>query len=161
MERNARVICEEDRLKPVESPQTVINYLYKTSIKLWWYGVVHGEIAFKNEFMPQFDTKLPQMPNTLWYGDGTKLNLYYKDYDKKNKRMVARTIDVYEVMDACSEMFLGYSFGAENFLTQYEDASAIINGDCCLDKLWIALAVSVAMNTIFAPVFMTLHKTYR
>ena len=90
-ERNARVICEEDRLKPVESPQTVINYLYKTSIKLWWYGVVHGEIAFKNEFMPQFDTKLPQMPNTLWYGDGTKLNLYYKDYDKKNKRMVART----------------------------------------------------------------------
>lgn len=82
--------------------------------------MVHGEIAFKNEFMPQFDTKLPQMPNTLWYGDGTKLNLYYKDYDKKNKRMVARTIDVYEVMDACSEMFLGYSFGAENFLTQYE-----------------------------------------
>lgn len=119
-ERNTRVICEEDRLKPVESPQTVINYLYKTGIKLWWYGVVHGEIAFKNEFMPQFDTKLPQMPNTLWYGDGTKLNLYYKDYDKKNKRMVARTIDVYEVMDACSEMFLGYSFGAENFLTQYE-----------------------------------------
>ncbi len=24
------------------------------------------------------------------------------------------------------------------------DASAIINGDCCLDKLWIALAVSVS-----------------
>lgn len=27
-----------------------------------------------------------------------------------------------------------------------------------LNKLWVALAVSVAMNTIFAPVFMTLHK---
>lgn len=119
-EHNTRITREADRLKLIESPQTVINYLYKTGIKLWWYGVVHGEIAFKNEFMPQFDTKLPQMPNTLWYGDGTKLNLYYKDYDKKNKRMVARTIDVYEVMDACSEMFLGYSFGAENFLTQYE-----------------------------------------
>lgn len=119
-ERNARVTREEEKLKPVESPQTVINYLYKTNIKLWWYGVVHGEIAFKNEFMPLFDTKLPQMPNTLWYGDGTKLNLYYKDYDTKQKRMVARTIDVYEVMDACSEMFLGYSFGAENFLTQYD-----------------------------------------
>ena len=119
-ERNARIIREEDKLKPIESPQTVINYLYKTAIKLWWYGVVHGEIAFKNEFMPLFDTQLPQMPNTLWYGDGTKLNLYYKDYDKKQKRMVARTIDVYEVMDACSEMFLGYSFGVENFLTQYD-----------------------------------------
>jgi len=106
--------------KTIESPQTVINYLYKTAIKLWWYGTVYGEIAFKNEFMPQFDTKLPDMPNTLWYGDGTKLNLYYKDYDKKNKRMVARTIDVYEVMDACTEMFLGYSFGTENFATQYD-----------------------------------------
>lgn len=119
-ERNARAIREEDKLKPIASPQTVINYLYKTSIKLWWYGVVHGEIAFKNEFIPQFDTKLPDMPNTLWYGDGTKLNLYYKDYDKKQKRMVARTIDVYEVMDACTEVFLGYSFGVENFLTQYD-----------------------------------------
>lgn len=118
-ERNERAIREEDKLKSIASPQTVINYLYKTSIKLWWYGVVHGEIAFKNEFMPLFDTKLPDMPNTLWYGDGTKLNLYYKEYDKKQKRLVARTIDVYEVMDACSEVFLGYSFGAENFLTQY------------------------------------------
>ena len=54
------------------------------------------------------------------YGDGTKLNLYYKVYDKKQKRMVARTIDVYEVMDACTEVFLGYAFGAENFLTQYD-----------------------------------------
>jgi hypothetical protein len=35
------------------------------------------------------------------------------------------------------------SFTAEAFSTQ---------------KLWVALAVSVAMNTIFAPVFMTLHK---
>ena len=27
-----------------------------------------------------------------------------------------------------------------------------------MDKLWVTLAVSVAMNTIFAPVFMTFHK---
>lgn len=107
-------------LKPIKSPRTVTNYLYQTAIKLWWYAEVYGEIAFKNEFMPSFDTQLPEMPNTLWYGDGTKLNLYYKDYDSKNKRMVARTIDVYEVMDACTEMFLGYSFGAENFATQYD-----------------------------------------
>ena len=38
------------------------------------------------------------------------------------------------------------------------NAAAIINGEFCLDKLWIALAISVAMNTIFAPVFMTFHK---
>ena len=33
------------------------------------------------------------------------------------------------------------------------NAAAIINGEFCLDKLWIAFAISVAMNTIFAPVF--------
>lgn len=38
------------------------------------------------------------------------------------------------------------------------NAAAIINGEFCLDKLWIAFAISVAMNTIFAPVFMTFHK---
>jgi len=27
-----------------------------------------------------------------------------------------------------------------------------------MNKLWVALAVSIAMNTIFAPVFMTFHK---
>ena len=113
-------IAEEKGLKRIESPNTVTNYLYKTAVKLWWYASVYGEVAFKNEFMPLFDTQLPEMPNTLWYGDGTKLNLYYKDYDKKQKRMVARTIDVYEVMDACTEVFLGYSFGQENFLTQYD-----------------------------------------
>lgn len=39
-----------------------------------------------------------------------------------------------------------------------QDASQIINGPLCLDKVWVALAISVAMNTIFAPVFMTFHK---
>ena len=39
-----------------------------------------------------------------------------------------------------------------------EAASQTIAGPFCIDKLWIALAISVAMNTIFAPVFMTFHK---
>lgn len=30
--------------------------------------------------------------------------------------------------------------------------------DFTMDKFWVALSVSVAMNSIFAPVFMTLHK---
>lgn len=113
-------IAGEKGLRRIASPCTVTNYLYKTAVKLWWYASVYGEVAFKNEFMPLFDTQLPEMPNSLWYGDGTKLNLYYKEYDKKRKRMVARTTDVYEVMDACTETFLGYSFGQENFLTQYD-----------------------------------------
>ena len=39
------------------------------------------------------------------------------------------------------------------------DAVASFNADgFTMNKLWVALAVSVAMNTIFAPVFMTFHK---
>lgn len=38
------------------------------------------------------------------------------------------------------------------------NASGTINGDMCFEKIMIALAISVAMNTIFAPVFMTFHK---
>ena len=38
------------------------------------------------------------------------------------------------------------------------NASTLINEDFGLDKFWIAFAISVAMNTIFAPVFMTFHK---
>lgn len=38
------------------------------------------------------------------------------------------------------------------------DAANIINGVFSADKIWIAFAISVAMNTIFAPVFMTFHK---
>lgn len=38
------------------------------------------------------------------------------------------------------------------------DASSIINGAFSGEKVGIAFAISVAMNTIFAPVFMTFHK---
>lgn len=39
-----------------------------------------------------------------------------------------------------------------------ENASLIINGAFGAEKVAIALAISVTMNTIFAPVFMTFHK---
>lgn len=39
-----------------------------------------------------------------------------------------------------------------------EHASALMDGAFCPEKVFVALAISVAMNSIFAPVFMTLHK---
>jgi hypothetical protein len=35
---------------------------------------------------------------------------------------------------------------------------SFIADEFTMNKLWVALAVSIAMNTIFAPVFMTFHK---
>lgn len=108
-------------LKAIKSPTTVHNFLYSPEIMVWWYAAVFGEREFKNKYMPTFDTILPEMPNALWYSDGTRLNLYYKVYDEKQKRMVARATDVYEVMDAGTEVFLGYYIGdGENFLSQYQ-----------------------------------------
>ena len=108
-------------LKPIKSPNTVYNYLHSPEVMIWWYAAVYGEREFKNKYMPTFDTVLPEMPNALWYSDGTRLNLYYKTYDEKQKRMVARATDVYEVMDAGTEVFLGYYIGdGENFLSQYQ-----------------------------------------
>ncbi|MBQ8034244.1 MAG: hypothetical protein IJ267_03830 [Bacteroidales bacterium] len=44
--------------------------------------------------------------------------------------------------------YMGMEGAVESFNSEYFSA----------EKLWVALAVSIAMNTIFAPVFMTFHK---
>lgn len=54
-----------------------------------------------------------------------------------------------------------FSKGTPLFLEYlgYTNAVADFNAaGFSMGKLWVALSVSVAMNTIFAPVFMTLHK---
>jgi len=53
-----------------------------------------------------------------------------------------------------------FSSGVPAFLEKMglENANGIINGYFCGEKLFIAFCISVAMNSIFAPVFMTFHK---
>lgn len=53
-----------------------------------------------------------------------------------------------------------FSKGTPMFLEYMgmEHASTLMSGDFCFAKFLVALAISVAMNSIFAPVFMTLHK---
>ena len=53
-----------------------------------------------------------------------------------------------------------FSSGVPSFL-QYmgmNNAQEIFTGNVSFEKLFIAFTVSVFMNTIFGPVFMTLHK---
>lgn len=59
------------------------------------------------------------MRDSLWYGDGTKLNLFYKDYE--GGKLVVKTAFVYEVADAFNDTLLGYAIGkSENFDLQYK-----------------------------------------
>lgn len=102
-------------LSPIKSPTTVKNYLNAPAVMPMWYAAVHGMQKWKSRYASLLKTGLPQMRDALWYGDGTKLNLYYK-----NDRGKMCTTGVYEVMDAYSETLLGYDIAPnENFDSQY------------------------------------------
>lgn len=99
----------------IESPQTIHNFLYSEGIKELWYGHRYGELKSKEKFALQNSTKLPSMRDSLWYSDGTKLNYFYLTEDGK-----IETTSVYEVMDAYSEVLLGYHISkSENYEAQF------------------------------------------
>lgn len=100
--------------KPVEDQKTIRNYLYQPDIKEQWYGHRYGELKSKEKYAYQHSTKLPTMRDSLWYSDGTKLNLYYMEEGK------IETTSVYEVMDTYSEVFLGFHISKkEDFAAQF------------------------------------------
>lgn len=102
-------------LNAIKSPTTIKNYLYDPAVMPMWYAVVYGMQKWKAKYSSLMKTSLPQMRDALWYGDGTKLNLYYK-----NEQGKMCTTSVYEVMDAYSETLLGYDIAPnENFDSQY------------------------------------------
>ncbi len=99
----------------IASEKTIYNFLNHGSVKHLWFAARYGEQKSKEKFMYQHSTKLPSMRDSLWYGDGTKLNYYYKDENGKTS-----TCQVYEVIDAFSEVFLGYHISkSENYEAQF------------------------------------------
>lgn len=113
--RNAAIDDEAERWKPLESCQTIYAFLNRPEIKQLWYGMRHGELKSKEKYARQHKTLLPTRRDTLWYGDGTKLNYYYRDGNGD-----IRTCNVYEVMDVYSECLLGYHISdSEDFEAQY------------------------------------------
>lgn len=106
--------CKEMGWKELDSIQALRDYLYSPAVKPKWYGGVVGELSAYQLFGYKHKTKLPTQRDSLWYIDGTKLNLYYNDGGK------LRTVMVVEVIDAYSECFLGYAIcDNEDFLAQW------------------------------------------
>lgn len=106
----------ERGLNIIKSPVTLRNFLLDPAIMPMWYGTVYGMQEWKKKYIKLMKTELPQMRDSLWYGDGTKLNLYYKGENGKKC-----TTMVYEVVDAYSEVLLGFGVApTENFRSQYE-----------------------------------------
>ena len=108
-------VAPEQGWKPLKSLNSVTQYLGRPDVEPLWYDAVHGELAAHQRYGRKHRTELPGRRDTLWYGDGTKLNLYYRDEDGK-----MRTTMVYEVIDAYSEVLLGYYISdREDFEAQY------------------------------------------
>ena len=111
----ANEIAKERGWKPLKSVSTVKTLLGSAAIEPLWYDAVYGEQAARQRFGRKHKTALPTRRDTLWYGDGTKLNLYYRDENGK-----VRTTQVYEVVDAMSEVLLGYWISdTEDYEAQY------------------------------------------
>ena len=104
-----------DNWQRLASEQTIRLFLNRPEIKQLWYGTRYGELKSKEKYTRHNKTLLPTKRDMLWYGDGTKLNYYYRD---ENGNM--RTCNVYEVVDVYSECLLGcFISDTEDFEAQY------------------------------------------
>lgn len=105
----------ERGFKPLKSIRSLKIWLNSPAVEPLWHDAVFGEMSSHQKFDRKMKTELPSKRDTLWYGDGTKLNLYYRDEQGK-----VRTTSVYEVIDAYSEVFLGFSIADnEDYEAQY------------------------------------------
>jgi hypothetical protein len=96
-------IAKEKGWEQLKSIRSLKQFLNQPRIEPLWYDAVHGELKAAQRYSRRHETELPKLRDALWYGDGTKVNLYYRGDDGK-----MRTTMVYEVMDAYSEVLLGY-----------------------------------------------------
>ena len=100
--------------KEVKSLATITNTLNRPDVRPRWEGSTLGSLTAKRRYQYQFATSLPTVRDALWYGDGTRLNLFYKAYVDGRYRVA--TLYVFEVIDAATEVFLGCQIGSvENF----------------------------------------------
>ena len=107
--------AEANGWKPLKSLSGMKRWLNSAAIMPLWYDAVYGEQAARQKFGRKHRTALPTKRDALWYGDGTKLNLYYKDDAGK-----VRTTQVYVVIDAMSEVMLGWHISdSEDYEAQY------------------------------------------
>ena len=116
------VYAEKKEWKQLRSLRALTDWFNRSEIKPLWWDARHGELSSHQKFSRKHTTTLPTMRDSLWYGDGTKLNLYYKEWvkTKTGGKWVIDTLQVYEVIDAYSEVMLGFCISeTEDFEAQY------------------------------------------
>lgn len=124
---NAQIFEEFNRIavekgwKPLKAISSLVQFLSRPEVEVMWKDVEAGEYAAKMKYSYRHSTLMPTRRDSVWYGDGTKLNLYYKVFDSKRGGWKLATTTVFEVIDAYSEAFIGYHISpVENFESMYE-----------------------------------------
>ena len=104
------------------SVRSLTDWLDRPENKRLWMSAAYGQVATDQAYSRKNTTILPSMRDSLWYGDGTKLNLYYKELVPGSAAAhgESRPCRCMRVIDAYSEVFLGYSVcETENPRAQY------------------------------------------
>jgi len=100
--------------KTLKSISTLYRILTTPENERLWMGPRQGYLKLKNKYGYKIKTEMPTLRDSLWYGDGTKLNFF----DKDGKLKASYT--VYEIIDAYSEAFIGFNIAnSENFESQF------------------------------------------
>ena len=124
---NAQIFEEFNRIaaekgwKPLKSLASLVQFLARPEVEVMWKDVEIGEYALNMRTRRQNKTIMPTLRDSIWYGDGTKANLYYKVYDANHGGWKLATTMVFEVIDAATECLIGYHICPnENFEAMYE-----------------------------------------
>ena len=114
-------IAEQKGWKPLKAVSSLVQFLSRPEVEVMWKDVEIGEYALNMRTRRQNKTIMPQLRDSIWYGDGTKANLYYKVYDANQGKWKLATTMVFEVIDAATECLIGYHISPrENFEAMYE-----------------------------------------
>ena len=114
-------VAEDKGWKALKSLSSLVNFLARPEVEVMWKDVEIGEHALNMRMRRQHKTIMPQLRDSIWYGDGTKLNLYYRVIDSKTGGWKLATTSVFEVVDAATEALIGYHIAPnESFEAMYE-----------------------------------------
>lgn len=114
-------VAIEKAWKPLKSLSSLVNFLGRPEVEVMWKDIEIGEHALNMRMRRQHKTIMPTLRDSIWYGDGTKLNLYYKVLDTTNGGWKLATTSVFEVVDAATETLLGFHIAPrESFESMYE-----------------------------------------
>ena len=94
------------------------------------------------------------------FGESLALRMKTGAYNRVGFGLLPKAV-VWGILGLTIKMsFVVFSTGTPAFLAYlgFKDAPAMMNSSLCFQKVWVALAISIAMNLIFAPVMMIVHR---